>query len=61
MMETALSPLKQQPGCVDVLALNSENEPNEFVGINLWKSKEDADKYMSGSAQQILRAARPLR
>jgi quinol monooxygenase YgiN len=60
MMERALSTLKQQAGCIDVLALNSENDPNEFVGISFWESKEDADKYMAGSAQQILQAARPL-
>jgi quinol monooxygenase YgiN len=60
MMERALSLLKQQPGCVDVVALNSENEPNEFVGISFWRSKEDADKYIAGSAQQILQAMKPL-
>ena len=60
MLEKALSTLKQQPGCLDVVALQSENDPNEFVGISFWKSKEDADRYLSGTAQPMLQAAKPL-
>ena len=37
-----------------MVALNSEDQPNEFVGIGFWKSKVDAERYMAGSAQQIL-------
>ena len=54
MQERALPILKQQPGFVDVLALNSDTDPNQFVGITVWKSKEDADKYLGGQAQQVL-------
>lgn len=60
MLERALSTLKQQPGCIDVVALNSEDQPNEFVGISFWSSKEDAEKYMAGSAQQILQAIKTV-
>ena len=59
-LETALSTLRQQPGCIDVVALRSENEPNQFVGISFWNSKEDADRYITGSAQQILQKIKPL-
>ncbi len=60
ILERAMSTLKQQPGCIDVVALNSEDQPNEFVGISFWKSKEDAEKYMAGSAQQILQAIKTV-
>ncbi len=59
-LETAMSTLKQQPGCIDVVALRSENEPNQFVGISFWKSKEDADRYITGAAQQILQTIRTV-
>jgi heme-degrading monooxygenase HmoA len=48
MKERTLPILKQQPGFIDALALNSDTEPNQFVGITVWKSKEDADKYLGG-------------
>ena len=60
MLERALSMLKQQPGCIDVVALNSEDQPSEFVGISFWKSKEDAERYMAGSAQQILQTIKTV-
>jgi len=60
MKERALPILKQQPGFVDALALSSDTEPNQFVGITVWKSKEDADKYLSGQARQVLESIKPL-
>jgi len=60
ILETALSTLRQQAGCIDVVALRSEDEPNQFVGISFWESKEDADRYISGSAQQILQTIRAI-
>ena len=60
MQERALPILKQQPGFVDALALNSDTEPNQFVGISIWKSKEDADKYLGGQARQVLESIKPL-
>ena len=60
MQERALPILRQQPGFVDALALNSDTEPNQFVGITIWKSKEDADKYLGGQARQVLESIKPL-
>jgi heme-degrading monooxygenase HmoA len=60
MQERTLPILKQQPGFVDALALNSDTEAKQFVAITIWKSKEDADNYVSGAAQQILEAIKPL-
>jgi hypothetical protein len=52
--------IKPQPGCVDVVALSSENDRNEVISIGFWKGKEDADKCPGGPAQQILQAVKPL-
>jgi heme-degrading monooxygenase HmoA len=43
--------LKQQPGFIDTLGLNSDTDPNQFVGITLWNSKEDG----YGRAPHLLR------
>jgi len=61
MVERSLPALRQQPGFVDALGLNSDSDPNQFVGITIWKSKEDAEKYMNSAlAQEILGSLKPL-
>jgi quinol monooxygenase YgiN len=61
MVERSLPIIRQQPGFVDALGLNSDTEPNQLVGITIWKTKEDAEKYMnSAQAQQILGSLKPL-
>ena len=53
--------LKQQPGFIDTLGLNSDTDPNQLVGITLWNSKEDAEKSLaSQQGQQFLQSIRPL-
>jgi quinol monooxygenase YgiN len=51
--------LKQQAGFVDVVILNSESDPNEFVTITLYKSKEDAEKALQ-QGQQLRESLLPL-
>jgi len=59
--ERLIPMLKQQPGFIDTLGLNSDTDPNQLVGITLWKSKEDAEKALaSEQAQQFLQSIRPL-
>jgi quinol monooxygenase YgiN len=60
LTERGLPLLKQQPGFVDALALTSDTDHDQFFGITLWKSKEDAEKYMSGQGQQFLASFKPL-
>ncbi len=60
MVDRNLSILKQQPGFVDSLALTSETDRDLFVGISIWKSKEDAERYTNGQARQILDSIKPL-
>jgi quinol monooxygenase YgiN len=60
MVERSLPILKQQPGFVDAFALVSDTERDQFVGISIWKSKEDAERYSNGQARQILDSVKPL-
>ncbi len=53
--------LKQRPGFIDILSLNSDTDPNQLVGITLWKSKEDAEKALaSQQGQQFFQSLKPL-
>jgi hypothetical protein len=60
MMERALPMIKGQPGCIDVVALSSENDRSGIISIGFCRGKEDADKHLGGPAQQILQAMKPL-
>ena len=59
MTERALSLLKQQPGFVDAIALSSDTDRDQFVGVSLWKSKVDAEKHMNGQGKQMLESSSP--
>ena len=54
LVEQGIPILKQQPGFVDAVALTSDTERDQFVGLTIWKSKEDAEKYANGQARQVL-------
>jgi quinol monooxygenase YgiN len=58
--ERVLPILRQQAGFVDAIALISDAERDQFVGISIWKSKEDADKYVAGQVPQILQSLKSL-
>lgn len=60
MIQRGLTLLKQQLGFVDVLALSSETDQDQIIGVSIWKSKEDADRYMSGQSRQLLESIKPL-
>ena len=60
MVEQGLPLLKQQPGFVDAVALTSDTERDQFVGVTIWKSKEDAEKYGNGQSRQVLDSVRPI-
>ena len=60
MLEKNLSILKQQPGFVDAMALTSDTEGDQFVGVSIWKSREDAEKYADGQGRQVLELVKPL-
>jgi len=52
--------LKQQPGFVDAVVLTSDTRGDQLVGIAIWRSKEDAEKYARGQGREVLEAMRPL-
>ncbi len=60
IVERALPILKQQPGFVDAIALTADTEGDQFVGLTIWKSKEDAERYANGPARQFLESVKPL-
>jgi quinol monooxygenase YgiN len=58
--ERVLPILRQQAGFVDALSLVSDTDGDQWVGIALWKSKEDCDKYVATQAPKILESIRHL-
>jgi quinol monooxygenase YgiN len=59
--DRTINVLKQQPGFIDMLVVKSDTDPNQFVGISLWKSKEEAEKFLASQQwQQLLQEFRPL-
>jgi heme-degrading monooxygenase HmoA len=60
MVEQGLPLVKQQPGFVDALALSSDTERDQFVGVTIWKTREDAEKYATGQARQVLDSIRSI-
>ena len=59
--DRTINVLKQQPGFIDMLVVKSDTDPNQFVGISLWKSKEEAEKFLASQQwQQLLLELRPM-
>lgn len=60
MAERNLPILKQQPGFVDVVVLTADTQRDQLIGIAIWRTKEDAERYAEGQGRQVLEAMRPL-
>src|SRR5258708_18892845 len=60
MMERSLPVLKQQQGFVEAIALTPESEQDQVVGISIWNSKADADRFSQGQNRQLLESYKPL-
>ena len=59
--DRTINVLKQQPGFIDMVVLKSDGDPNQFVGISLWKNKEEAEKFLASQQwQRLLQEFRPL-
>ena len=52
--------LQSQSGFVDMLNLSSQEEPERFVAISLWKSRADAESYHRDHFSEVLETLRPL-
>jgi len=60
LVDRSLPTLKQQQGFVDSVVLTSETDRDLVVGISIWKTKEDADRYTNGQGRQTLDSIKPL-
>ena len=60
LTERSLAVLKQQPGFVEAIALTPESDQDHVVGISIWNSKADVDRFAQGQNQQLLDSYRPL-
>jgi heme-degrading monooxygenase HmoA len=60
MTDRSLNVLKQQSGFVEAIALTPETDQDQVVGISIWNSKADADRFTQGQSQQLLESYRPL-
>jgi heme-degrading monooxygenase HmoA len=60
MTEKTLTVLKQQPGFVEAIALTPETEQDQVVGISIWSTKADADRFTQGQSLSLLESYKPL-
>jgi heme-degrading monooxygenase HmoA len=60
MIDRGLPILRQQPGFVDAIALTADTEADQFVGVSIWKTKQDAENYVNGPGRQLLESFRSL-
>jgi len=58
--EKILPVLKKQNGFVDETILTSDTEPNRIIGLGLWNSQEDAERYQREQYPKINAILAPL-
>ncbi len=52
--------LTEQPGFVDMLGLLDDSDPGRQVGMSVWDSKADADRYHDAHHSRVVELIRPL-
>jgi len=45
LSDRVLEVLREQPGFVDLITLQANDNPDRVIGISFWKTQEDAIKY----------------
>jgi heme-degrading monooxygenase HmoA len=59
--DRALPLLKQQPGFIHALALTSNSDRDQFLGVTIWKTEQDANNWVNGKAREVIDSvAKPL-
>ena len=58
--EKVLPILKKQTGFVDETILTSDTEPNRIIGLGLWNSSEDAERYQREQYPKVNEILLPL-
>lgn len=52
--------LKKQHGFIDELAMVSDSDPNRVVAQSLWKTRDDAQRYVNEQYETVLKIVKPL-
>jgi quinol monooxygenase YgiN len=60
LRERLLPLLRQQEGFVDGISLVSDTERDQTIGISLWKSREDCDRYVATQVPKIMESIKNL-
>jgi heme-degrading monooxygenase HmoA len=55
-----LSVLQKQPGFVDLITLESEEESERLVSISFWNTKQEAERYHREQYLRIVEMLKPL-
>jgi heme-degrading monooxygenase HmoA len=53
--EEIIPVLRKQKGMVDLLILQSSDEPNQFIAITFWETSDDAKDYHRDVYSQLIR------
>ena len=48
---------KSKRGFVKTMILKNRKNPDEFLTIDIWKSKKDADRFFASNLQRLLKAS----
>jgi len=59
MVEQGL-PFLSNSQALSTLSPNFRHAARQFVGLTIWKSREDAEKYVNRSSRQVLESIRPI-
>jgi quinol monooxygenase YgiN len=60
IQEKVLPILKKQAGFLDETVLTSDTEPNRFIGLSFWNTKEEAERYHREQYPKINEMLSPL-
>ena len=52
--------LQKQPGFIDLIALQSEDEGERLISLSFWNSKQDAERYHREHYARIVDMLKPL-
>lgn len=58
--DTVVPILKKQQGFMDEIVLVGDTEPNRFLALSFWRSKEDAERYHREQFKNVQETVRHL-
>ena len=61
MIEVQVLPiLRKQHGFIDEFVMVSDSDPNRVIAQSVWKTQDDAHRYVSEQYETVLRIVQPL-